>query len=157
MPRLAVGTIHGLVATALIASLAGPVAAKVGYEVRLDAPLPRDAIEGSIIEVGFTVSSPYDPEAPFLGVPVFLRLQSRSVGAEATEARGVESSPRSGHYVARLQIPASGVAAVEAGLRSEMCTAADGCSHSDHMLVIVGEALTAAGRSCASLTRSVAR
>jgi hypothetical protein len=135
--------------------LAGPAAAKVEFEVRLDAPMPRDAVAGSILDIGFTVTSPYDPAAPLLGMPVFIRLQPRSAGAEATEAIALESGAGSGHYVARTRVPAGGIGAVEAGLRSEMCTAGDGCSHTDFLLAIVGEAMTSVGRSCASRTRSV--
>jgi hypothetical protein len=84
MPRRAVRIIHAIVTTALVAILAGPASAKVEYEVRLDAPLPRDAVEGSVVDIGFTVSSPYGSDAPFLGLPIVIRLQPLSPGAEAT-------------------------------------------------------------------------
>ena len=148
MRRLSVRTIHALAITALVAVLAGPAAAKVEYEVRLDAPIPSDAIEGTLIDVGFTVASPYDPGAPFLGVPVFIRLQPRSTSAEATEGTGIESGPGSGRYLARLMVPPGGIGAVEAGLRNETCTAGQGCSRIDMMLVIIGETLATPTRRC---------
>jgi hypothetical protein len=148
MHRLALRTIHALAIAALIAILAGPAVAKIEYEVRLDAPIPRDAVEGSLVDVGFTVSSPYDPAAPFLGVPVFIRLQPRAPGAEATEATGVESSPGSGHYVAQVMVPAGGIAAVEAGLRNQTCTAGQGCSRIDYLLAILGDTLGPPTRGC---------
>ena len=105
-------------------------------------------VAGSLVDVGFTVSSPYDPAAPFLGVPVFIRLQPLAPGAEATEGTGVESSPGSGHYVAQVTIPAGGIAAVEAGLRNETCTAGRGCSRTDYLLSILGETLGPPARGC---------
>ena len=148
MHRLALRTTHALAITVLIAILAGPAVAKVEYEVRLDAPIPRDAVEGSLVDVGFTVSSPYDPAAPFLGVPVFIRLQPRAPGAEATEGTGIESSPGSGHYVAQVMVPAGGIAAVQAGLRTETCAAGQGCSRTDYLLSILGETLGPPARGC---------
>ncbi len=99
---------------ALCAVLAAPVAvAKEGVRARLDTPLPRAARPGSTSTVAWTLSYSHSGERhPFDAGGLFVRLVSAS-GGSSTEALGEGSA---GRYVARVVVPAGGIAQVEFGL-----------------------------------------
>jgi hypothetical protein len=120
----------GLIAVALLLSLAGAAGAKEGGQARLDAPIPPDAEPGSTIEIGWRVWVVEEgTEQPVIGSPLFVRLTSRD-GSETVEASGHESPSGSGHYVASVTVPQGGVSVVMIGMRGTSCV--DGqCARSD--------------------------
>lgn len=134
--RVAAATLSVLLVVAL------PVAAKEGFEARLDAPLSTDSPSGSTLTVGWTVFTMVDGEdVPMVGSPVFIRLLPRGGGEPVTEF-GTEEPSGSGHYVTDIVVPESGVGIVEIGLRGEMCEAGV-CSTSDILFHLSGDTLVA--------------
>jgi hypothetical protein len=119
----------------LLAAVAAPATfAKEGGIARLDAPIPIDAAPGSAITVGWAaVILDGTVEHPIQGSPLFIRLLSP--GGVATEERGVEDPPGSGHYVAMVVVPVDGIAGYEIGMTGRSCRGSD-CVRSDWMLVI---------------------
>src|SRR6188768_3999597 len=114
-----------------VLGLALPVMAKTGAEAKLDTTLHRDATPGSTIAVAWSLFQVVDDkESPFSASGVYMRLKGAD-GKSATEVLGTESPVGSGHYTATIQVPDSGIAEVEVGLRGEQCTATEGCSRSD--------------------------
>src|SRR6476619_918015 len=112
-------------------ALALPSLAKEGAEARLDTVIHRDAAPGSTIAVAWSLFQVVDDkESPFSASGVYMRLKGAD-GKSATEVLGTESPVGSGHYTATIQVPDSGIAEVEVGLRGEQCTATEGCSRSD--------------------------
>jgi hypothetical protein len=99
---------------ALCAVFAVPAAvAKEGVRARLNTPLPVAARPGTTITVGWTLSySNYGTHRPFDAYGLFVRLVSAS-GGTSTRAPGEGSA---GRYVARVVVPAGGIARIEFGL-----------------------------------------
>jgi MYXO-CTERM domain-containing protein len=121
-----------------------PVAAKEGMEARLDAPLSIGSVPGSTMHVGWTVFIMSEgKEVPVYGSPVFIRLLPRAEG-EPTIAFGTERPNGSGHYLADIVVPPSGIGIVEIGMRGEQCEAGM-CSTSDMVFHVTGDPLAAAG------------
>ena len=120
-------------AVVLVLAAAVPVLAKEGLEARLDRPIPLDGDPGGPVTVGFTVAAVGSDPASYSGQPVFLRVHP--VGGEAVEvgARG----DGDGHYTATFAMPVHGVAAVEIGLRGEMCEHGT-CARSDILFRVAG-------------------
>ena len=110
MSRLLLAFIVG----ALCAVLAAPAAlAKEGVRARLDTQVPRAARPGSTITVGWTLNYSESGERhPFDADGLFVRLVSAS-GGSSTKALGEGSA---GRYIARVVVPAGGIAQIEFGL-----------------------------------------
>jgi len=124
-------TLSPLLGLVAVLTLALPVMAKTGAEAKLDTTLQRDATPGSTIAVAWSLFQVVDDkESPFSASGVYMRLKGAD-GKSATEVLGTESPVGSGHYTATIQVPDSGIAEVEVGLRGEQCTATEGCSRSD--------------------------
>jgi hypothetical protein len=124
-------TLSPLLGLVAVLTLALPVMAKTGAEAKLDTTLHRDATPGSTIAVAWSLFQVVDDkESPFSASGVYMRLKGAD-GKSATEVLGTESPVGSGHYTATIQVPDSGIAEVEVGLRGEQCTATEGCSRSD--------------------------
>lgn len=125
-------------------TLAAPVAAKLGMEARLDAPISRDAEAGTLVTVGWTVRQvagtdrfPYESPGP-----VFLRLYPMTRGAAPTEVVGTRDAQDPSHFLATIEVPAGGVARVEVGLRNESCVAGT-CTRDDWLIALTGDILVA--------------
>lgn len=140
-PRRAV--IPTVVLLALLV-VAAPVAAKTGYEARLDTPISRDARAGTILTVGFQVYQVAGVERLPLESPgpVFLRLYPMTRGATPTEALGVRQPATSAHFAADIEVPAGGIARVEVGLRNESCVGGV-CTRSDMLFDLTDDVLVA--------------
>jgi len=126
-------------------SLVAPALAKEGGEAVLDAPVPRDAVPGTTIEIGWTIVIPLEGGGTgrMFGTPTYVRLVSPD-GTSEMQAYGHETAPESGHYVATVDVPAGGIGQVVIALAGTSCDAAGGCSQSDFVFPIVGDSLTAA-------------
>jgi hypothetical protein len=128
----------------LAAVAVGPAAAKEGFEARLDAPISIGSVPGSTLSLGWTVFTMVDDEKlPMFGSPVFIRLLPRGGGNPVTEF-GTERPGGSGHYLADIVVPPSGVGMVEIGLRGEQCEAGV-CWTSDMRFKVTGEILASPG------------
>jgi hypothetical protein len=124
-------TLSPLLGLVAVLTLALPVMAKTGAEAKLDTTPQRDATPGSTIAVAWSLFQVVDDkESPFSASGVYMRLKGAD-GKSSTEVLGTESPVGSGHYTATIQVPDSGIAEVEVGLRGEQCTATEGCSRSD--------------------------
>ena len=124
-------TLSSLLCLVAALTLALPVMAKTGAEARLDTTLHRDATPGSTIAVAWSLFQVVDDkESPFSASGVYMRLKGAD-GKSSTEVLGTESPVGSGHFTATIQVPDSGIAEVEVGLRGEQCTPTEGCSRSD--------------------------
>ncbi len=132
-------------ALAAALSLAAPALAKEGGEAVLDAPVPRDAVPGTTIEIGWTIVIPLEGGGTgrMFGTPTYVRLVSPD-GTNEMQAYGHETAPESGHYVATVDVPSGGIGQVVIALAGTSCDAAGGCSQSDFVFPIVGDSLTAA-------------
>ena len=130
----------------LLMAVAGPVAAKEGFEARLDTPVSLDAEPGLSIEIGWRVGRTQDGQVtPMIGSPVFVRLVPPAGQGEAAIAFGTERPSGSGHYVATVVVPAGGIAAVEVGLRGESCASGGSCTTSDMLFPLTDDALVTYG------------
>ena len=101
----------------LTALLALPVAAKeLTVAVRLDTPIPPDLKPGDTLKLAFrmTVTTP-DGEGPYDADPVSVRVSGPSDPAVAVLAK----HDGTGHYVATITVPPSGIARISATLPSE--------------------------------------
>ena len=130
-----------LVGAAVLAA-AAPVAAKEGAQAQLTTTIPRDAKPGStlLIEWDAFMPSPVRRD-PILGSQIFVRLLPAGAG-KAIETRGFEEPSLSGHYAAKVTVPASGIGGVQIGLFGEMCEAGKACVRNDIMLLLVGPVMT---------------
>ncbi len=126
---------------ALLAAVA-PVAAKEGAQAQLTTTIPRDATPGSMLLVEWDAFMPSPVRRdPILGSPIFIRLLPAGAG-KAVEANGHESPKLSGHYVAKVRVPDSGIGGVQIGLLGEMCEAGKACVRDDIMLLLVGPVMS---------------
>jgi hypothetical protein len=113
--RPAAALVPALALTLALTAPAGPVVAKEGFQARLDAPIARDTPGGTTLLVGMTVTFPDGPvDHPVEGSPIYLELVGRD--DSSVIAMGREDATR-GHYLARIEVPASGVSSVEIGVR----------------------------------------
>jgi hypothetical protein len=130
--------IQALIGAAILAaSMSALALAKEGAVARMDTPIPPDAEPGSTIEVGWTAwVMEGDEESPIIGSPLVLTIMD-AAGGEAVEEVGTERPSGSGHYVAKLVIPAGGVGEVTLGLRGRSCDAAGTCERKDLPIVFV--------------------
>ncbi len=129
-----------LAVVALAAVTVVPVAAKGGFEARLDAPISIDSAPGSTLSVGWSVFTVVDGnEVPMYGTPVMIRLLPRG-GGEPVMVFGTERPSGTGHYLADILVPAGGIRGIEIGLRGEMCESGV-CTASDMLFHLTGEAL----------------
>jgi len=97
--------------------LVAPVAAKeMAVAVRLDTVIPPDVKPGDTIVVAFTmtVTTP-DGEGPYDADPISLRVTGQTDAAVAFPAH----RDRTGHYLATITVPASGIARIAATLPSD--------------------------------------
>jgi hypothetical protein len=127
-------------AIAVVALTVGaPLAlAKEGLEAQLDAPIARDTPGGTTLLVGATVTVPDEGTVhPVTGSPLYLKLTGPDRTTSSALAR--ETGPM-GHYEWRIAVPASGIAAVEVGMRGS----------SDLAIEIVGSAIVPGGISAAT-------
>ena len=101
----------------LTALLALPVAAKeLTVAVRLETAIPPDLKPGDTFKLAFrmTVTTP-DGEGPYDADPVSVRVSGPSDPAVAVLAK----HDGTGHYVATITVPPSGIARISATLPSE--------------------------------------
>lgn len=100
---------------ALCAVFAVPAAVgKEGVRARLDTLLPSAAVPGRTITIAWTLTySERGSRHPFDASGLFVRLVGAS-GARSTEALGEGSG---GRYVARVGVPAGGIARIQFGLQ----------------------------------------
>lgn len=134
---------HRIVRSALLAflllpALAGTTLAKDNTQAELDAPIPRDGVPGTKIDVGFRAWVPDGgKDWPFSGLAVFIRLTSPD-GRSSTEAAALQDRSVPGRYTATVVVPAGGVGLVEVGLLGENCVN-DVCTRSDLMFALPEE------------------
>lgn len=130
-------TVPALLAAAglVLAASAVPVLAKEGFLATLDAPIGRDTPGGTTLLVGVTVTFPDGNVTHMVeGSPVYVRL----TGPDQTTTWELgKEGPTGGHYTVRIDVPASGVAAVEVGMHGT----------SDLPFEVVGTALVPGGIS----------
>lgn len=142
----------------LLMAVAGPVAAKEGFEAQLDTPVSLDAQPGSSIVIGWRVGRVEDGTVtPLIGSPVFVRLVPPEGPGGAVTAFGTERPSGSGHYVATVVVPAGGIAAIEVGLRGQSCTNGSSCTTSDLLFPLTDDALVTRGGTGAAPSVAAAR
>jgi hypothetical protein len=108
-------TLVPLLAIALLALLATPIAAKEWHEARFDAPIAMGTPGGTEILVGITVTSMSGADlVPVEGTPIYLQLTGR-FGDTTRAAAATDRIP--GHYTVRIAIPAGGARGAEVGIQ----------------------------------------
>jgi hypothetical protein len=101
----------------LTALMVAPVAAKeMAVAVKLETAIPPDVKPGDTIDVAFTmtVTTP-DGEGPYDADPISLRVAGPTGAAVAFPAH----RDRTGHYLATITVPSSGIARIAATLPSD--------------------------------------
>ena len=109
------GTAPAVFAALVLAAVAaGPILAKEGFQARLDAPMGRDTPGGTTLLVGMTVTFPDGSVVhPVEGSPIYLEL----VGKDGASVRAMGREDASGHYLAQIEVPPTGIASVAIGIR----------------------------------------
>jgi hypothetical protein len=127
------GTAAAVFAALVLAAVAaGPILAKEGFQARLDAPIGRDTPGGTTLLVGMTVTFPDGSVVhPVEGSPIYLEL----VGRDGASVRAMGREDASGHYLAQIEVPPTGIASVAIGIRGT----------SDLPIVLQGTALVSGG------------
>jgi hypothetical protein len=120
-------------AVLLVLVAAAPALAKEGIEARLDQPIPLTGDPGTTVSVGFTIAAIGDDPGSWPGQPIVLKVHP--VGGDPIES--VATDDGKGHYTATFLMPEHGVAAVEIGMRGEMCENGT-CTRSDFLFQVAG-------------------
>jgi hypothetical protein len=108
--RLLIALLAGVLCGLAVAPL---VAAKGDVRARLGTPVPRTAKPGTTLELAWTLTSVDGAQRrPFGAGGVFVELRDAAGGA-TTIGRASDSS---GHYRARVTVPAGGIGGVAVGL-----------------------------------------
>ncbi|HEY6569542.1 MAG TPA: hypothetical protein VIZ22_04590 [Candidatus Limnocylindrales bacterium] len=109
-------------------ALAAPVLAKEGMAAELDAPVAGGTPGGTTLLIGMTVTVLYDGTQHLVdGSTLYVGL----IGPDGAATRAMAQEGARGHYTARVEVPASGVAGIEVGF--------DGST--DRPLMITGTAI----------------
>jgi len=120
-----------VVIVAVVALFAAePVAAKSGFEARLDRAMPDEPSAGSTVQVGWTLIDPRT-DGVLEGISAFLRI--RPWRTPPFDVIGREGP--GGHYSASFVAPPGGIALLEIGMLNENCVD-DQCTRSDMMFPI---------------------
>lgn len=122
----------------LLLAAVAPVLAKEGIEARLDAPIARDTPGGTELLVGLTATVLDGSVARMVeGTPFYIRV----TGPAGDTTRALTTpDPETGHYSARVVVPASGIAGIEIGIAGS----------TDLPVLIAGEPIVAGGISPAT-------
>ncbi len=88
-------------------ALAAPALAKEGLAAELDAPVAGGTPGGTKLLIGMTVTVLDEGTRHLVdGSPIYIRL----VGPDGAVTRAMAQQGAPGHYTARIEVPASGVA-----------------------------------------------